>query len=235
MSVTYLCTNAQCSQPLQVPDHLVGKRVQCPACGQVQMLATLADRAAKGLPVAQKVTPPALTNPEELEEDIQYAVPVEGSDSQPRDSSPYPGSQRGRRARAVELGCPYCGTVISTAKMECPECEENLDAESLRAEQDRLQKQRFWSQILSFVFGLPGLGLIIVGLVQRPLPHAPFSMLAGGALLWVGIGFGVAYKRDNLAWVLLGLLTWIGLIIVAGLSDEKGKRLERIRALLRNR
>src|SRR5207248_3936380 len=50
--------------------------------------------------------------------------------------------------------------------------------------------------------------------------------------LWVGIGFGVAYKRDNLAWALLGLLGLIGLIVLACLPDQKGRRLRRIRALL---
>jgi hypothetical protein len=47
-----------------------------------------------------------------------------------------------------------------------------------------------------------------------------------------GIGFAVAYRRDNLAWALVGLLGFVGLVVVACLPDQKGKRLRRIRALL---
>jgi hypothetical protein len=111
---------------------------------------------------------------------------------------------------------------------------EDRFEEELEEEAGRLRRQRLVCQLLSFVFGLPGLGLL-VGAAWQPAPLRTWLQVVGNLLLWVGIAFGVAYKRYRWKDVLLGLVPIIGLLILVCLADQKGQRLARLRSILDRR
>ena len=101
-------------------------------------------------------------------------------------------------------------------------------------EMDEIHARRKKYNLLSFALFLPGFALSIGG--QLLMTHAGDAdlgpMLAGFAAAGLGVllliaGFGcyAIYKGRSPAWGLLGLLSWIGLIVLAALPDENKKRL----------
>jgi DNA-directed RNA polymerase subunit M/transcription elongation factor TFIIS len=204
MMVRFHCANPDCGRLLQVPENGHGKKVQCPACGHIQ--------TAPGPPQETAI----------VAEPADEMLEVVPADEPPRR----------RRRRRVELHCPYCLAAVEPEDAACPECGRRLDLDRIEAEVDELQQERGRNQLLSFVFGLPGIGLAIGSAFVGDLPRS-LLLTGGGLLLWVGIFFGVAHKRDNLLWALLGVLGCIGLLVLAILPDEKGQRLGRLRRYIR--
>jgi hypothetical protein len=143
-----------------------------------------------------------------------------------------------RQPRANAPCCPFCGCEVDPiSDSHCLDCAIDLSTSTLQAEVERLCGQRTLDQVKSFLFGLPGLGLAVASAIlftlNRYLLSASLFAIAGGVLLWVGIYYSVAYKRYNRCWTLLGLLGLIGLLAIVFLPDEKGRRLRRMRAILR--
>jgi len=50
MSIKVLCSNAKCGHNLNVPDSASGKRVRCPACGEVTQAPAMPPKAAANVP-----------------------------------------------------------------------------------------------------------------------------------------------------------------------------------------
>ena len=77
---------------------------------------------------------------------------------------------------------------------------------------------------MSFLFGVPGLVLQIAGRFVGDgdvLSGLPLLMsLVGTVLLIVGLGYYAKAKGRHLAWGLMGLLSIIGLIVLACLKDR---------------
>ncbi len=239
MPISYVCGNPECGKMLRVPDGLAGKLAKCPTCGQVGT-------------VPASPAPPAEPEPITAEsvEEVVEVLPAGPERPKPRNPqrNPQPEvAERGRRPRRRRyleeddeddrrpLRCPFCESRIEAEDTECPDCGKDLDHETVREQYHELKRQRTQNQLLSFVFGLPGLIIGVAGAIMGDSLVGVLMLVGGGILLWVGIGFGVAYKRYNLAWILLGLLGIIGLIVLVFVPDEKGKRLRRFREILNRR
>ena len=77
----------------------------------------------------------------------------------------------------------------------------------------------------SFYFGIPGIILQIAGQLMRDSTGGITSLgsvisLAGTALLITGLVFYAKAKGRHPAWCLMGLLSIIGIIILALLKDK---------------
>jgi hypothetical protein len=249
MIVLITCTG--CGRKLKIPETALGKHVKCPACAAVFL--SQADAAVPvvvpdlSLDPAPGEAPPPVPPPEEEILDVlpvslagvypPVPVPVLRPVSEPE--QPRPSVPVQRRARGeFWVACPWCEARVGEEEEVCPECCRSFAPDFLNRVADRLTSQRFTAQVFSFLFGLPGIGLGLVGWILWSMDNLNSVwglplLYVGGGLLWVGIGFGVYYKRDNLLWVLLGLIWIIGLIALAILPDEKQRRLSRIRAMLR--
>ena len=103
-------------------------------------------------------------------------------------------------------------------------------------EMDEIHARRKKYNLLSFALFLPGFALSIGGQIAlrtQDGPDADLVLLSaalaaaglGVLLLIAGFGCYAIYKGRNPAWGLLGLLSWIGLIVLAALPDENKKRL----------
>lgn len=229
MAIQLRCANPDCGVTLQVPDTTAGKRVRCPRCGEVQP-ATPAAR-----PTA--VTP-ALPEKASCPEWVLEAVPAANDAYTAERPTACPGLEPEERPPR-ELLCPDCGGHVTPDDLDCPACGRTLDPATLRAEADGLRWRCTLYQGLAFVFAAPGLVIsltagIILQAASSPLDQALRGLvaLAGFALVWLAVGFAVAYRRDNLAWAFVGVLGFVGLVVVACLPDQKGRRLRRLRALL---
>jgi hypothetical protein len=110
----------------------------------------------------------------------------------------------------------------------------------------QIKKERASHNGLSFAFGIPGLllgclsplplSMASPGTIEDVLPIGYGLAFLAGVLLIVGLAFAAMYKGRNPAWALLGLLHLLGgLIVLAFLRDQKGRRLDRLEALLRRR
>jgi hypothetical protein len=153
---------------------------------------------------------------------------------------------RRRRPRLRdELVCPTCQAACEPLAPECERCGQSFQSADLRDAIAQLQAKRMWFQILCFVFGLMGLGCFLAGTylaIMNAGPtryYDPTRLWIGGGLLlgghlvfWVGIAFGVAFKRTSLADIWLGLLGVLGLIILMCLHDQKARRLKRMKNIL---
>lgn len=68
---------------------------------------------------------------------------------------------------------------------------------------------------ISLALGIPGLAFQVAGHVIEN----PILLLAGTALLMVGLAYYARAKGRNPAWCLMGLLSLVGLIVLASLQD----------------
>jgi hypothetical protein len=77
---------------------------------------------------------------------------------------------------------------------------------------------------LSFLFGVPGILLQVVGAVMRQSgDNADMGLmvqLVGTGLLIAGLCYYAQAKGRNPAWCLMGFLSIIGLIVLACLEDR---------------
>ncbi len=124
---------------------------------------------------------------------------------------------------------------IEAEDIDCHGCAGDLGHGTIREQYHELKHQRSQNQLLSFAFGLPGLIIAVAGVFMHDSIVGVLMIVGGIILVWIGIAFGVAYKRYNLGWVVLALLLVIGLVVLAFVPDEKGKRLRRFRELLNSR
>jgi hypothetical protein len=80
----------------------------------------------------------------------------------------------------------------------------------------------------SFMFGIPGIALQIAGRFivdsQQPGPRllGGLSMMCGTVLLVIGLSYYAKAKGRSSAWCLMGLLSIIGLLVLALLKDRSG-------------
>jgi hypothetical protein len=226
MTIRFRYEDRDCGALLEAAETSAGAVVKCPRCRRSQTVpfavaALIEDEPPSGavkneLPrVGEKRRPSPKRSHEE-------------DDWRERDEPP-----RRRRRGREELDCPFCGEAVEPECTDCPRCRRELRLDLVYADEYRLPSQRARSQVLSFAFGLLGIGLAIGAQFLPGTQLRALAGLAGFLLLWAGIGFGVAYKRFNLTWAWLGLLGICGLIILACLPDEKGPRLRRLRHFLR--
>ena len=77
---------------------------------------------------------------------------------------------------------------------------------------------------LSFVYGIPGLVLQILGNLKAQAADGPtfWSVIAllGTILLFVGFAYYAKAKGRHWAWCFMALLSIIGLIVLACLKDK---------------
>lgn len=82
---------------------------------------------------------------------------------------------------------------------------------------------------LSFVFGIPGIALQILGMAMRFNGHdlqGRMVAFAGIVLLIIGLALYAKALGRNPAWGILGVLSIFGLLILASLSDYSETRTE---------
>ena len=81
----------------------------------------------------------------------------------------------------------------------------------------------------SLAIGIPGIALQILGSIMRQQPGASpawtAAVLLGTVLLIAGLAFYARAKGRNPAWGLMGLLSLVGLIILALLKDHARQRI----------
>ena len=68
----------------------------------------------------------------------------------------------------------------------------------------------------SLYYGIPGLCVQIIGVIAS----SPLLVLVGGIFLIVGLCMYAKAKGRHYAWGFFGLLSWIGIIVLACLNDE---------------
>jgi hypothetical protein len=221
-----------------VPDEAAGKRAKCPRCGKVQTVPADPDVVVAEITEPQPSAVHAA--PANNGEDVVPVETPEAYSAEPRRSRPSDGAkrrppERARRPRDEELVCPRCEELIQLTDEECPGCGFNLAPRALLSEWSWLKGTRSLFQGLMLMFILPAFTLMGVGglLWITNVPAFPIPIFIGSGLLALGALFFGPTKRFNLAWMLLGLLGVIGLIVVACLPDQKGKRMKLIRQFLR--
>jgi hypothetical protein len=90
-----------------------------------------------------------------------------------------------------------------------------------------------------FFLVMPGVLMIaacvVLYLNNWPLddPWINVMAIAGIVLTVLGVALGALHKRFNPAWMLLGLLSVLGLIILAFVPDVRRQRAKRVRRFLR--
>ena len=102
-----------------------------------------------------------------------------------------------------------------------------------------LETKRRELNLWSFVFGLPGIGLQVLPQVMAP-PAARgaadgpgllgLAPVGGAVLLLIGFGFYARYKGRSVLWALAGLLSCLGLILMAVLKDYNQDRMNQLKA-----
>jgi hypothetical protein len=250
MVLSLVCES--CRKPLRIQEEFAGKRVKCPACGHVQVAVPPEKTAA----VAESPLPPPEPPPPRLEladpkEEIEDVLPAPGQEAiAPTPPPPAPRRRRRRRREeedeeAADVYCPHCNELTPADEERCECCGEIIDDEEVEEMVEALKKERAFQNGMSFLFGVPGLLLGFVSACAlnavgpEPSPGAVLIAaglgIVGAALLMTGLCFAAMYKGLHPAWALLGLLHLIGFIILAVLPDQKGRRLLRLRNLLRQR
>ena len=102
-----------------------------------------------------------------------------------------------------------------------------------------LEAERREMNLWSFVFGLPGLGLQVLPEVMGP-PAArgaadgpqllELAPIGGAVLLLIAFGFYAKYKGRSSLWALAGLLSCLGLLLMAVLKDYNAERINQLKA-----
>ena len=130
--------------------------------------------------------------------------------------------------------CPMCGTAVSAAGGEAGSYYDPAAADLIDAEIADLKATRRTNNMLSFAFAVPGLlATFSSGIVAREmnLPRDQAGAIGGvvaiGGTLLVAVGlcFYARYKGRSPLWGLLGLLSCVGILLLAVLPDYHGKRL----------
>lgn len=92
--------DCQCGKKLKIPDHLAGKKVKCPGCGDIFAVPSHPPLS----PLEPDVSP--------VIEKPQPAVPV---------SSP--------STNRAMTSCPFCGETVLAAAEKCEHCQEMLNGQ----------------------------------------------------------------------------------------------------------
>ncbi|MEM9701498.1 MAG: hypothetical protein AAF907_03530 [Planctomycetota bacterium] len=113
--------------------------------------------------------------------------------------------------------------------------------ERMGRELDEINAKRKKFNLLSFALAIPGFVLSIGSqIASRIIKDNPLDdslvvlaalllvSLVGVCLLVAGFGCYAVYKGRHPAWGLLGLLSWIGLIVLACIPDHNKKRIEEL-------
>ena len=233
----FQCSN--CGFKIKAPDEYAGRKGKCPKCHQTVSIPTSSQQKLDLLNVA--------TGSKTQKKPTDNIKPVTGQEQTNQDSQ-------------NTKNCPYCGETILAVAIKCKHCNEFLDgfskpqASTGKSETDTLQLQQEYYSLqeerkrynrLSFIFGLPGIVLLIIVNViffQNLSVNSPPSSigvrlfaLASLISLSVGLGYYAKYKGRS-PWIgLLGLLTIIGLIALLCFRDYNKERMIQIAANLRAR
>jgi DNA-directed RNA polymerase subunit RPC12/RpoP len=234
MPIIVACTNPECRSQLRVPEEHLGKQVKCPHCGHIQLIAgplpaEPAVATADNPPAEPPRPQPGLAEPRPAR-----AYPADEDEPRPRRRRPCYADE------APELVCPYCRAMIEVDTEACERCDAPLDTRSLKREWSRITKERTISNLLSFLLGLPGLGLTIVAIAFADDLLLQIILLAvGTVLIIVGLACAARFKGQNPAWGLFGLLGIIGFVvlfvILASLGDRNQRKLRDIEKILESR
>jgi hypothetical protein len=256
MSRTIACEH--CQRVLRLDPENLGKAVQCPACGRVQVAgeessATLDQFSA--LPLASVAA-------WSTEDGIAVSLPSSAAEPAPLDV-------------ARPINCPYCQDPMPLSASQCPACQRAVDDTSLQDEIRRLDERRRKLNILSFVYGLPGIYLLFIAEVHLgsfigdpafgkagyfqtafsrlmstshpawlawpaylfgPGMGMTLTLLFGLLLTGVGVGLAAKYKGQSGSYGLVVLLCFLGFFILPFLiRDKTGGLLERLRGTLLRR
>ena len=137
------------------------------------------------------------------------------------------------------MQCPMCSETIPDGSQRCPMCKSNLGASGAAAPVSGARAQEIRADIkkknaLSFLLGIPGIALQVYGQFKVTNASVPLNQFEnfqeqiqsqinlghalqglGGLLLIGGLCFYASMKGRNPAWGLFGLLSCIGLIVLA--------------------
>ena len=111
--------------------------------------------------------------------------------------------------------CPKCRKHVPGMKMMCDNCGTLMDSAGTGSSADTVRRQIRRFNVLSFVFGIPGLILQGVGQVMMyekgPLPgyenYGVVAQVLGTILLIIGLGIYAEMKGRNFFWGLMGFLS----------------------------
>jgi hypothetical protein len=246
MSRTIACEH--CQRVLRLDPDNLGKAVQCPACGRVQIAG---DEGSPALDQFSAIPLAASAPTRSTEDGIAVSLPSSAAEPAAVDI-----------ARPID--CPYCQQPIPLSASQCPGCQRAVDDASLQEEIRRLDERRRKLNILSFVFGLPGIYLLFMAevhvcafigdpfqrLVMTSQPAwlawpaylfgsaggMTLTLLVGLLLMGTGVGLAAKYKGQSGAYGLLVLFCFLGFLILPFIvRDKDGTMLERLRRTLLRR
>jgi len=257
MARTIACEH--CQRVLRLDPDNLGKAVQCPACGRVQIAGAEPSPTLDQFS-ALPLTPAAATRA--TEDGIAVSLPSPGAAPEAVDV-----------ARPID--CPYCHQPMPLSATQCPACQRAVDDASLQDEIRRLDQRRRRLNILSFAYGMPGIYLLFIaevhlgsfigdpafgkaGYFQTAFPRLmstshpawlawpaylfgpglgmTLTLLFGLLLTGVGVGLAAKYKGQSGSYGLVVLLCFLGFLILPFLiRDKTGGLLERLRGTLLRR
>jgi hypothetical protein len=241
VALTIACTH--CQRLLRLPPENLGQSVQCPACGRIQVAG--AEPASSPGPYALLPLPPE--PPSQTPTEIAAALPSPAFEPAPA-------------VIPLSVKCPYCEGWLPLSASQCPACARAVDDATLERDISRLDERRRLLNILSFVFGLPGIYLLFVAevyictylrepgrfdiVMATAMPtlfpwsvHWQVNLLLtlglGLGLVGVGVALAAKYKGHSAAYGLLVALCFLGFFILPMLvRDRDGSKLERLRRTL---
>jgi hypothetical protein len=251
MSRTIACEH--CQRVLRLDPENLGKTVQCPACGRVQV-AGAEPIPIEPTPIVDQFSalPMAPTAPTRAPEDgIAVSLPSPGTPPEAVDV-----------ARPID--CPYCEEKMPLSASQCPACQRAVDDASIQDDIRRLDERRRKLNILSFVLGLPGLYLLFMAEVHLcaflsdpyerlmrtsgpawlswpaylfgPEVGMTVTLVVGLLLTGTGVGLAARYKGRSSAYGLLVILCFLGFFLLPFVvGDKNGRKLERLRRTLLRR
>jgi hypothetical protein len=189
--------------------------------------------------------------PEEADEQIPEVLPADEEGPRNRQGKVWGSTdpersrraeQRGQDATRIRLTCPYCSSRIRAEDLRCQRCQASLkDADLLEEEEDlsrRLQRRRRWA----FVFGVPGIFLLVAGSIilshffiqeiEQPF-WAALPLVVGIVFIVIGVGIEGA-SRSGTSGEIAVIYGVAGLVARAVFGDTL-ERFARVRAILQER